>query len=120
MRRPTSNMEPMDSRPCIDVALAADANYVQHAAVVARSLIAHQGAGGFRLHFLHSGTTPSETLAPLVEMIEASGNFFVNVRIPDDLARRLKPHSGFRHTRLDAHAAAGDAAAVTARAASGQ
>ncbi len=86
----------MDSRPCIDIALAADANYIQHAAVVARSLIAHQGQGAcFRLHFLHSGTTPPEALAPLVEMIEASGNFFVNVRIPDALAKRLKPHPVF-------------------------
>lgn len=85
----------MDNLQRIDVAIAADDNYVQHAAVVAHSLLVHHPHRRIRLHFLHSGTSAPETLATLRSAVESGGGEFLEVRIPPAIAQRLRPHPHF-------------------------
>jgi lipopolysaccharide biosynthesis glycosyltransferase len=85
----------MDSTPSIDVAIAADANYLQHAAVVARSLLRQHPDRCVRLHFVHSGTAAQNELDALRGLVEAEGGSFVEVMVPAHIARRLKPHPHF-------------------------
>jgi lipopolysaccharide biosynthesis glycosyltransferase len=87
--------EPMNISPPIDVAIAADANYLQHAAVVAHSLLSAHRHRTVRLHFLHSGTSTPSALADLRSLVEAEGGQFIELPVPESFSRRLKPHPHF-------------------------
>lgn len=77
----------------IDVAMATDAAYAQHAAVVVRSLLCAHAHRSLRFHFLCDREAPAE-LAPLRLLVGTQGEFN-HVRIPESWARRLSHHPKF-------------------------
>ncbi len=81
------------SHPQFDVALAADPQYLQHAAATLHSLL-QQHPRGVRVHLVRSDS-PAPRLDDLRGMVESMGAEFHVVTVPPERFARLKPHPFF-------------------------
>jgi lipopolysaccharide biosynthesis glycosyltransferase len=80
--------------PAIDVAMATDDHYAQHAAVVIHSLLEQHPHRLIRFHFLH-GSSAIASLDLLRQMIEGAGAKYHQIQIPPEWEQRLDAKNNF-------------------------
>lgn len=79
----------------MDIAVAADKEFVRHTGVMLQSLLTHNRHVDLRIYFIHDGAIPADDLSRLASVVHGGGGVLHPLVLPDAWARRLAPHPVF-------------------------